>query len=52
MLEQALKTQIMNQVDRQFDDQTKVLADLVQDPVDAVPRGAGAGHDGPPVQGR
>ena len=32
MLEQALKTQIMNQVDRQFDDQTKVLADLVRIP--------------------
>ena len=32
MLEQALKTQIMNQVDRQFDDQTKVLADLVKIP--------------------
>jgi acetylornithine deacetylase len=32
MLEQALKTQIMNQVDRQFDDQTRVLADLVRIP--------------------
>jgi hypothetical protein len=32
MLESALKTQIMNQVDRQFDDQTKVLADLVKIP--------------------
>ena len=32
MLEQALKTQIMDQVDRRFDDQTKVLADLVRIP--------------------
>jgi len=32
MLEAALKTEIMNQVDRQFDDQTKVLADLVKIP--------------------
>ena len=32
MLEQALKTQIMNKVDRRFDDQTKVLADLVKIP--------------------
>src|SRR4051794_35704531 len=32
MLEAALKTQIMNQVDKQFDDQTKVLADLVKIP--------------------
>ena len=51
MVDAALKTQIMNQVDRQFDDQTKVLADLVKIPVDAFPRGAGAGHDGAPVQG-
>ena len=32
MLESALKTKIMNEVDRQFDDQTKVLADLVKIP--------------------
>ena len=32
MLEPALKTKIMNEVDRQFDDQTKVLADLVKIP--------------------
>jgi hypothetical protein len=32
MIEQSLKTQIMNQVDRQFDDQTRVLADLVKIP--------------------
>ena len=50
MFEQALKTQIMNQVDRQFDDQTKVLADLVKISLDAVPRSAGAGFHGPPVQ--
>src|SRR6266508_3863233 len=32
MLESALKTKIMDEVDRQFDDQTKVLADLVKIP--------------------
>ena len=32
MLEPAVKTQIMNEVDRQFDDQTRVLADLVKIP--------------------
>ena len=32
MVDAALKTQIMNQVDKQFDDQTKVLADLVRIP--------------------
>src|SRR5919106_1349647 len=32
MLETALKTKIMNEVDRQFDGQTKVLADLVKIP--------------------
>jgi len=32
MLDSSLKTQIMNEVDRQFDDQTKVLADLVKIP--------------------
>src|ERR1043166_5954238 len=32
MLETSLKTKIMNEVDRQFDDQTKVLADLVKIP--------------------
>jgi acetylornithine deacetylase len=32
MIEQSLKTEIMNRVDRQFDDQTKVLADLVKIP--------------------
>ena len=32
MLETSLKTKIMNEVDRQFDDQTKVLADLVRIP--------------------
>ena len=28
-MDAALKTKIMSEVDRQFDDQTKVLADLV-----------------------
>ena len=32
MLEQSLKTKIMDAVDRRFDDQTKVLADLVKIP--------------------
>ena len=32
MLEPSLKTKIMNAVDRRFDDQTKVLADLVKIP--------------------
>ena len=32
MLDAALKTKIMSEVDRQFDDQTKVLADLVKIP--------------------
>ena len=32
MLETSLKTKIMNEVDRQFDDQTRVLADLVKIP--------------------
>jgi acetylornithine deacetylase len=32
MLETSLKTKIMNEVDRQFDNQTKVLADLVKIP--------------------
>src|ERR1700754_236181 len=32
MLETSLKTKIMNEVDRRFDDQTKVLADLVKIP--------------------
>ena len=32
MLDSSVKTQIMNEVDRQFDDQTKVLADLVKIP--------------------
>ena len=32
MLEASQKTQIMNAVDRAFDDQTKVLADLVKIP--------------------
>ena len=32
MLETALKTRIMNEVDRQFDGQTSVLADLVKIP--------------------
>ena len=32
MLETSLKTKIMNAVDRRFDDQTKVLADLVKIP--------------------
>src|SRR4029450_8585375 len=32
MLESAIKTKIMSEVDRQFDDQTKVLADLVKIP--------------------
>ena len=32
MVDAALKTAIMNQVDKQFDDQTKVLADLVKIP--------------------
>jgi len=31
-MDAALKTKIMNEVDRQFDDQTKVLADLVKIP--------------------
>ena len=30
MLDTAVKTQIMNAVDKAFDDQTKVLADLVR----------------------
>ena len=32
MLDAAVKTKIMNEVDRRFDDQTKVLADLVRIP--------------------
>ena len=32
MLEPSLKTKIMDAVDRRFDDQTKVLADLVKIP--------------------
>ena len=32
MLETSLKTKIMDAVDRRFDDQTKVLADLVKIP--------------------
>lgn len=32
MLDSSLKTKIMNEVDRRFDDQTKVLADLVKIP--------------------
>jgi len=32
MLDAEVKTKIMNEVDRQFDDQTKVLADLVKIP--------------------
>jgi acetylornithine deacetylase len=32
MLETSLKTKIMTEVDRRFDDQTKVLADLVKIP--------------------
>jgi acetylornithine deacetylase len=32
MLETSLKTKIMNEVDHRFDDQTKVLADLVKIP--------------------
>ena len=32
MLDAAVKTRIMSEVDRQFDDQTKVLADLVKIP--------------------
>jgi acetylornithine deacetylase len=32
MLDSSLKTKIMTEVDRRFDDQTKVLADLVKIP--------------------
>ena len=37
MLDAATKTKIMSEVDRRFDDQTKVLQDLV--------KGVGGGHD-------
>ncbi len=32
MLDAAVKTKIMNEVDRRFDEQTRVLADLVKIP--------------------
>jgi len=46
MLEAEVKNKIMNEVDRQFDDQTKVLADLVKIPSTRLRQGDVSGTSG------